>query len=160
MLGTVMFCSKILMEILPNIHLVGVLTVVYTVAFRKKALIPIYVYVLLSGLYSGFSMWWIPYIYIWTVLWGITMLLPKNMSKRAEYIAYPTVCALHGFAYGTLYSPAQALMFGFDLEQTVAWIISGLPFDIIHGVSNLFLGALVPSLAALLRRLMRRSYIQ
>ena len=43
MLGTVMFCSKIIMEALPNIHLVGAMTMAYTVAFRKKALIPIYI---------------------------------------------------------------------------------------------------------------------
>ena len=56
MLGSLMFCSDIVMEALPNIHLVGMLTMVYTVVFRVKALIPIYVYVMLTGLLSaGFS---------------------------------------------------------------------------------------------------------
>ena len=58
MLGAVMYCSKLLMEFLPNIHLLGALTIAYTIAFRKKALYPIYVYVLLNGLFAGFSMWW------------------------------------------------------------------------------------------------------
>ena len=43
MLGAVMYCSKILMEFLPNIHLLGTLTIAYTLAFRKKALYPIYI---------------------------------------------------------------------------------------------------------------------
>jgi energy-coupling factor transport system substrate-specific component len=64
MLGTVMFCSKIIMEALPNIHLLGMLTMTYTVAFRKKALIPIYIYIMLNGLYAGFSLWWMPYLFI------------------------------------------------------------------------------------------------
>ncbi|MBO7292804.1 MAG: hypothetical protein J6V07_02600, partial [Clostridia bacterium] len=72
MLGSLMFCSKILMEVLPNIHLVGMLTVTYTVVFRARALIPLYIYVMLDGLFGGFSMWWYPYLYIWTVLWGFT----------------------------------------------------------------------------------------
>ena len=64
MLGTIMFTSKIAMEALPNIHLVGMLTIVYTLVFRTKALIPIYIYVLMNGVYSGFSLWWMPYLYI------------------------------------------------------------------------------------------------
>ena len=61
MLGAVMLVSKVIMELLPNVHLLGTLTVAYTVAFRKKALIPIYVYVMLNGLIAGFSMWWMPW---------------------------------------------------------------------------------------------------
>ena len=156
MLGTLMFCSKILMELLPNIHLLGMLTMVYTIVFRKKALIPIYVSVFITGLYAGFSAWWVPYLYIWTVLWGITMLLPKNMPPRLAYIVYPLICALHGFAYGTLYAPVQALLFGFDLKQTIAWIISGLPFDLIHGISNLFTGMLVLPFSNLIIKLCKK----
>lgn len=68
MLGVIMFISKYMTEALPNVHLIGMLTMTYTVAYRKKALIPIYVFVLLTGLFNGFAMWWIPYLYIWTVL--------------------------------------------------------------------------------------------
>ena len=54
-----------------------------------------------------------------------------------------TVCALHGFLYGTLYAPAQAILFGLDFKGMLSWIIAGLPFDFIHGVSNFFCGALI-----------------
>lgn len=157
MLGTVMFCSKIIMEALPNIHLLGMLTMTYTIAFRKKALIPIYIYIMLNGLYAGFSLWWMPYLYIWTILWAVTMLLPRNMPKKAKCVVYPLVCALHGILFGILYSPAQALMFGLNFEQMVAWIISGLPWDIIHGVGNFFAGLLIFPLSELLKRLMKKS---
>ena len=40
MLGTLMYCSKLIMEALPNIHLIGVLTVAFTVVYRRKALYP------------------------------------------------------------------------------------------------------------------------
>ena len=79
MLGTLMYVSKVIMEMLPNIHLVGILTVVYTIVYRKKALYPIYIYVLLTGLFSGFATWWVAYLYIWTILWAVTMLLPQNI---------------------------------------------------------------------------------
>lgn len=153
MLATVMFSSKILMELLPNIHLLGMLTVTYTVVYRTRALIPLYLYVFINGLYAGFNLWWAPYLYIWTVLWGLTMLLPKDMPKRACYIVYPILCGLHGFAFGTLYAPAQAMMFGLNFQQMLAWIAAGIPFDIVHGISNVAMGFLVYPLSLLLKKL-------
>ena len=156
MLASIMFCSKIIMELLPNIHMLGMLTMTYTVVFRKKALIPIYLYVMMNGVYSGFSLWWVPYLYIWTILWGITMLIPNSLPKKAKYIVYSTVCCIHGLAFGILYAPAQALLFGFNFEQTVAWVIAGFPFDLIHGISNIFTGMLVIPLSELLNKLVKK----
>lgn len=150
-----MFCSKLVMEFLPNVHLLGMLTMVYTLVYRGKALVPIYVYVMLNGLYAGFSMWWIPYLYLWAILWGVTMLLPRHMPRRVCAVVYPLVCSLHGLAFGTLYAPAQALMFGMDWDQMIAWILAGLPWDAVHAVGNLLAGLLVLPLTDLLRRLSR-----
>ena len=154
-LGALMFISKIVMEALPNIHLLGMLTMTYTVVFRKKALIPIYVYVLLNGLFAGFNAWWVPYLYIWTILWGLTMLLPKNMSKSLKCVVYPLLCALHGLCFGALYAPVQALMFGFNLEQTLAWIAAGFTFDILHTASNFAVGLLIYPVSETLKKLMK-----
>lgn len=143
MLGTLMYASKMLMELAPNIHLVGVFTIAFTVVYRKKALYPIYIYVLLNGIFSGFSAWWLPYLYIWTILWGAVMLLPKHMPKKIRPVVYMAVCAAHGFLFGTLYAPVQAILFGLNMQGTLAWIAAGLPFDFIHGVSNFFCGILI-----------------
>ena len=147
-----MFCSKILMEVLPNIHLLGMFVCVFTITFRKKALIPIYLYILLNGLYAGFALWWIPYLYIWTVLWGIVMILPKKMPVKAQYVVYPLVCALHGALFGILYAPGQALMFGFTFEQTIAWVIAGFPFDLLHSIGDFFAGLLIVPVSSLLKK--------
>lgn len=143
LLGAVMYISKILLEFLPNVHLLGVLTVAYTVVFRKKALYPIYAFVLIIGVLNGFSVWWVPYLYLWTVLWGAAMLVPRFKNKYVYATILAVVCSLHGFLYGTLYAPFQAIAFGLDFKGTIAWIIAGLPWDAVHGVSNLFLGALI-----------------
>ena len=153
MLGAVMFCSKIVMEILPNIHILGMLTMVYTLVYRKKALFPIYVYVLLNGIFSGFATWWIPYLYVWTVLWGVTMLLPKKMTVLVASVVYPLVCCLHGLSFGILYAPAQALLYGFDFEQMIAWIAAGAAFDVIHAVGNFAGGFLILPMVKLLRKI-------
>lgn len=154
MLAALMFCSKKVMEGLPNIHLCGMFIMTFTVVFRKKALIPIYIYVMLDGLFGGFGTWWIPYLYIWTILWGVTMLLPRKMPRVAKCIIYPVVCCIHGLAFGTLYAPVQAIMFGLNFEQTVAWIIAGLPYDIIHAAGNLAFGMLIVPFSELFEKLL------
>ena len=151
MLGAVMYVSKMVMEVLPNIHLLGVLTIAYTIVYRKKALYPIYIYVILNGIFCGFAAWWIPYLYLWTVLWGIVMLLPKKMPSRIKIFVYMAVCAVHGFLFGTLYAPVQAVLYGLNLKETLAWIAAGLPWDCIHGVSNFFCGILTMPVAYALR---------
>ena len=153
MLGAIMFCYKLLMDALPNIHLIGALTMIYTLVYRKKALYPIYIFAILTGLYGGFGLWWVPYLYIWTILWGVTMLLPKGINEKWGTIIYPVVCALHGLAYGTLYAPAQAILFGLDFDGMIAWIVAGFPFDLIHAAGNLVAGLLILPLVKLLRRL-------
>lgn len=153
MFGSMMFISKIVMEFLPNIHLIGLFTVLLTVVYRKKALIPLYVFVLLCGVYGGFSMWWVPYTYVWTVLWAVTMLLPKNMPKTAKIIVYPILCGLHGLLFGVLYAPSQALMFSFSFEQTIAWVAAGFYFDVVHAIGNFVLGFLIYPLSVLLIKL-------
>ena len=142
-----MFCSKIIMEALPNIHLLGMLTMTYTLVYRGKALIPLYIYIFLNGFAAGFATWW-----------AITMLLPKKLSKKAAFLLYPLVCALHGLAFGTLYAPAQALLFGLNFKQTIAWITAGLPWDALHAASNFVVGFLILPLTQLLTKLNRGTY--
>ncbi len=79
------------------------------------------------------------------------MLLPKKLPQKMKPIVYMILCAMHGFLYGTLYAPAQALLFGLDFKGMVAWIIAGLPWDFAHGVSNFFCGILICPIILLLK---------
>lgn len=151
MLGGAMYACKVLMEFLPNVHLIGVFIVATTVVYRKKALYPLYTFIFLTGLLNGFNLWWIPYLYIWAVLWGAVMLLPKNLPPKAAPFIYMAVCSAHGFLYGTLYAPAQAILFGLNFKGMIAWIIAGLPWDCVHGVSNLVCGILIVPMIGILK---------
>lgn len=151
MLGAVMYASKILMELAPNIHLLGVFTIAFTVVYRKKALYPIYIYVILNGIFCGFAAWWVPYLYVWAILWGVIMLLPEKMPGKIRPVVYMTVCAAHGFLFGTMYAPAHAIMFGMNFQGMISWIIAGLPWDFLHGISNFFCGILIVPIINVLR---------
>jgi energy-coupling factor transport system substrate-specific component len=153
MLGAIMYVSKIILAWAPNIHLLGTLIVSFTLVYRLKALFPIYIYVLIDGLMSGFSLWWIPYLYVWAVLWGFAMLIPKGMPRKAAVPVCMVVCGMHGLMFGTLYAPAQAIMFGYSFKSMLAWIAAGFYFDLLHGISNFCAGALILPLAELLKRI-------
>ncbi len=143
MLGSLMFALKLTMEALPNIHLLGAFIAALTAHYRFKALIPIYIYVFLDGLFHGFDFWWIPYLYIWTVLWALIMLVPKKWPLGVRTLIYIILSALHGLLFGTLYAPFQAIVFGLSFEQMLAWIASGLAFDVLHLVGNVASGFLI-----------------
>lgn len=138
--AAIMYASKVIMSALPNIHLLAFFIIIFSIVYRKKALYIVYGYVFLEGLMSGFALWWIPYLYIWTILWIIAIHLPKKPN--------PILCSIlgfcHGMAFGTLYAPAQAILFGLSFDEMIAWIIVGLPWDLTHGISNTVVCSLVP----------------
>lgn len=103
MLGALMYASKVFMELLPNVHLLGVFTISFTLVYRKKALYPIYTYVLLNGLFAGFATWWIPYLYLWTILWGVTIFAPtKNSEEDTANCVYDRKRMSRIFVWNTL----------------------------------------------------------
>ena len=136
MLGTIMFLSDLLMEALPNIHAIAMFIALFTLVYRWKALIPLYVYVALTGGYAGLAQWWIPYLYVWLPLWVSIMIIPKRAPIKLKMILSSVFCALHGLAFGTIYAPLQAIMYGLSFEGMITWIIVGLPYDLIHMCGN------------------------
>ena len=155
MYAALLFVSKIAFESLPNIHPLSMLIMTFAVVYGFKALIPVMVYVVLLGLFNGFNLWWIPYLYLWPLQCTITALLPRKMSDKVALIVYPVLCSLFGFTFGALYAPVQALMFGYSPAQTVTWILMGIKFDVVHGISNFFMGMLVLPLSKVLMGLHR-----
>lgn len=135
MLGAIAYVGQVALSFLPNIEVVSVLFLVYTKIFGKKALFPIYVFVLLEGIFWGFGSWWIMYLYVWAVLWGITMLLRRNDSA----VFWAVINGAFGLVFGALCSITQGVMFG--IGSGFAYFISGIPFDIVHCIGN-FLTAL------------------
>ena len=161
MLGAIQFGSKQALEFLPNVELVSCLTMVYTLVYRRWALIPIFLFIAMEGALWGFSTWWLPYLYLWPVLWGVTMLLPKRMPPWLQAPVYAVVCGLFGLAYGTLYAPFQCYAFlNGDWNRTLTWIAVGFPWDVIHGAGNLAMGLLIVPLTTLLRSLEARTQRQ
>jgi energy-coupling factor transport system substrate-specific component len=153
MLAAVMHAMQFALQGIPGVQLIGLFISALTLTYRARALIPIYVWIMLHGIFYGF-IWIIPYLYIWLPLWGIFMLAGRiRLPKKALAPIYMVLCALYGLSFGVLYAPFWAVWAGLTFNGMIAWIIAGLPVDIGYAVSNFAFGALIIPLAALLKKL-------
>ncbi|MCL2035886.1 MAG: hypothetical protein FWG83_00675 [Oscillospiraceae bacterium] len=159
-LAAVILSSQIVFFGLPGVQLNGLFISAITLTYRWRALIPIYVYVLLYLLYYGFLTWNLPYLYIWLPLWGIFMLCGKlPLPPKVKVPLHMFLCGIYGLSFGILYAPFQALTFGWNFEQTLVWVKAGFllpPYsDITHGINNFATGMLILPLSNLLTKLDR-----
>ncbi len=150
--GVIMFISKLMLDALPNIHMIAMFIGLFTLLFRSRALISIYVFVFLTGLYGGFAVWWVSYLYVWTILWGAFMLLPKNMPTGIAVPVYTLICTLHGLLFGLLTAPVNVLLMGLGVKAIIPWVISGLSFDFLHAVGNFGFSLLIVPVSKPLRK--------
>ncbi len=153
MLGVIMFLSKLIMESIPNVHPLAMFITVFTLVYRVRALIPLYVYVFLNGIIAGFDLWWVPYTYIWAVLWALVMLIPQNASDKTIAIMSTAFSVLHAILFPIMYAPFQALAFGLNFEGMISWLVVGIPYDIFHVCGNIVMSLLVLPLYKVMKKL-------
>lgn len=151
MLGGLTFAAKFVMSGLPNIEPSSLMVMLFAVTFGWKGLFPTYVYVALEILINGINVWNIPYLYIWLLLFAAAWLM-RNVTNR---LAWAMLSGVFGLMFGLLCVPTTWIMSGF--ASGLAWWISGIPYDIIHCVSNFVIALL---LFVPLRRLLNKLYTQ
>ena len=136
-IGAIMFTSKVALSAFPNVNLNALIIILTTTYFGWKAIYSVDVYVLLEGLFYGFGLWWLSYLYTWPLLVIITMLIRKNKST----ILRATVAGLFGFAFGPLMYIGYFVFSGGWGGFWGMWI-SGIPYDLTFAVSN-FLSVII-----------------
>lgn len=130
LLGALMFGAKVAMAGLPNIEPVSLLVLVYTAVFGRKALYPIYTYVLLELLMFGIGLWNLNYLYIWLLL----HLLCRALHTVESPWGWAILSGAFGLGFGLLCTPVYCLTGGFYFG--LSWWISGIPFDVLHCAGN------------------------
>ncbi|WP_283607972.1 hypothetical protein [Faecalispora anaeroviscerum] len=130
----VIFVLQVTLAILPNIETTTLLIMLYTRWFRRKTLWIIYVFAVLEGVYYGFQIWWVMYLYVWTILWLAVLLLERK--PRSVYF-WAAVGSIYGLMFGFLCSFPYLVVGG--VYAAVSWWIAGIPFDLIHGFGNFIL---------------------
>lgn len=136
MMGVVMVASKEALAFLPNIELVSLLVILFTVTFTWRAAGALAVFLLLQGLLYGFGLWWFMYLYIWPLL-ALLAWLFRWMNHAWQWAI---LSGLFGLAFGTLCSLVY-LPQGFS--WMLSWIVSGFPFDVTHAIGNFVVALLL-----------------
>ena len=135
---------------LPNIELVSLFIIVYTLVLGKKVFFPIYVFVIVEGLIFGFGLWWLSYLYIWDVLAIAVLLLRKN--------GQPAVWAIVSGVFGLLFGALTSIPYLFvgGIGAAVSYWVNGIIFDLLHCGGNIIAAALLfrPSY-----KIMKRLYL-
>lgn len=130
LLGAMMLATQVALSALPNIHLVAVFVILAALLFGWKSLFSVYIFVLLEGLIYGFGMWFVNYLYIWTILACIAIAFRKQRSR----IFWAAVAGVFGLLFGALCAVPYFFLGGW--AGAFAYWVSGIPFDLIHCVSN------------------------
>ncbi|MDF2942435.1 MAG: hypothetical protein K0S01_1293 [Herbinix sp.] len=130
MMGAIMFVLQVALRFIPNIELVSLLIIIYTLIFGRKTIYIIYVFVVIEGLLYGLGLWWFNYLYVWTVLFLITLLLRKQRSP----FLWAIVSGFYGLGFGALCSIPYFITSG--VQSGFAYWIAGIPYDIPHGIGN------------------------
>lgn len=132
-LTALLFMGQVVLSFLPNIEIVSLLILSYTLFLRRKVFFVIYSFVFLEGLLYGFGIWWFSYLYVWSIFACIVMFLHKNTSV----LLWSIVSGFFGLSFGLLCA-LPYLAAGGPAAAFSYWV-SGLLFDIFHCTGNFVL---------------------
>ncbi len=138
LLSAILYVSKLALEFLPNVELVTLLIILYTIVFGEETLLIIVVFNLFQGMQWGFGLWWLSYMYTWPVLCLVVLHLKKLIKE--EFVVWAIVAGVFGLLFGGFFALAYLPVNpGFALTY---WI-TGLPWDVWHGGWNFVLVAVL-----------------
>ena len=137
MMSAILLVLQLALAFIPNIEMVSLLIIIYTLIFGRKTLFIIYVFVVLEGIVYGIGLWWFSYLYIWAILYLITYLFQKVRSP----IIWAVINSAYGFSFGALYAIPYFITGG--IQTGIAYWVAGIPFDISHGIGNFVIALLL-----------------
>lgn len=135
MLGSLMFLGQYIFQFIPNVEVVSLFVIIFSLVYDKKIFYSIVLFELLMGFSYGFGVWLLGYVIIWPML-AITTICLKNYL-REHYFRLSLFSGVFGFLFGGFYAIFYIFVGGFNLAFTY-WI-SGIIFDIIHMIGNYFI---------------------
>lgn len=143
-----MIAGKEAMASLPNVEPVTLLIIAGTLVFGLKMFASVGAFVLVEGVLYGFGFWFPAYCYLWPLLVLVTWLLRGEEGR----LFWAIIAGFFGLSFGLLFELPFLFIIGF--KATLAFYISGIPFDLVHAAGNFAITfALLPTLLRLLRKL-------
>jgi hypothetical protein len=153
LLSAILYVSKVALEFLPNVELVSLLVILYTLVFGSEAFLIVTVFNLFEFIQWGFGTWWLSYLYVWPLLVLVTLLLKKAVKE--EFLVWSIVSGMFGLLFGGLFAIAYLPV---DRAYALSYWISGLPWDVWHALWNFVLMIVLGKPLYLLFRKLDRLY--
>ena len=126
------------LDFLPNVELVTFLFLVFTLLYGKKTYLVSFAFTGVETLVFGSGLWVVMYLYVWPVEILAISLMHRRFPKDADgYWWYCIFAALFGLFFGAACAIPYWVISG--PKAAIAWWIAGIPYDIVHGVSNFIL---------------------
>ncbi|GFN34386.1 hypothetical protein [Tepidimicrobium xylanilyticum] len=154
-LSATITAGKLVLSFIPNIEIVTLLFIAYTIVFGyKKVLLISVVFTTTEIFIYGFATWLLVYYIIWPILIIITELLKRRV--KSEY-GYAIIGAIFGYTFGIFFSVVESFFYG--AAYGWAYWVRGLLFDLIHGTSNFIIVlVLLKPILDILNRLKKTYY--
>jgi len=152
-LSAILFIIQVAMAPLPNIELVSFLIVTFALVLSlPECIIIVSIFSILEMLMYGIGDWVITYYWIWPLLIIIIKLFKKILDRR---ISFAIILGFSGLLFGSFCSITTLILFG--PSAALSYLIAGLSFDLIHGVSNLVFGFGLYDLSKRIRKIIEDS---
>ncbi|MDU1349567.1 hypothetical protein [uncultured Clostridium sp.] len=139
LLSTIITVSKMFLSFLPNIELVSMFFIIYTLVFKKKAIIIALLFVLVEGLIYGIGLWWFSYAFVWPILVILTLLFMK--INKENFMLWSIFSGAFGLIFGALFAIPYIVLN--DVSFAFAYWVKGIPYDLIHMVGNYLIMMLI-----------------
>lgn len=123
--------SKRLLDSIPNVELITLLMVVFTLAYGKRVILVSVAFTLIETAYWGIHYWVIMYLYIWPLL----ILFVDIFRKKATLYFCCITVTVYGLIFGALCSIPYYFIGGWNMM--FAFWIAGIRLDLVHGAGNL-----------------------
>lgn len=131
-LSALLIVAKEALFFIPNVEVVTLLLMAYTYTLGSRTTIYItIIFTLVQSIIYPPHMWIITYFLIWPLLVIMTSVLKRY---NANLLMLSIFASLFGFGFGAFDSLVNSFVYG--LNTFIPLWIRGLPFDIIHAISN------------------------
>ncbi len=131
LLSAILVASKEVLSFLPNIECVSFLLMIFARHFRFNVSFMISViFCFVEMILYGFGEWTIMYFLVWGGFVVIVYFLKNKVHSRN---GCAVLSALFGLSFGFFFSLPYALL---SLQAGLSYWLSGLFFDLVHGVGN------------------------
>ena len=132
MLGASLYVAQLALAVLPNVEIVSLLIVIFTLLFKRDAIYMCLVYVMFTGFQWGFGLWWFTYLFVWPLFSVVVGRLAGMISDNWQVWSF--VLAVFGLMFGFLFALPYIVLI--SPKYALAYWVAGIPWDIAHCIAN------------------------